>query len=68
MILRIAKNGLPYHTPPYTKEEVEEFYRRTDGGPVAFTRPGVPLAKPEGTEQEQPPEERPPSSKPQTDQ
>ncbi len=39
MVLRKDKKGGSWHEPPYTQEEMDEFYRRVGGGPVAFTRP-----------------------------
>ena len=35
----ITKDGTPYHEPPYTKAEEDQFYRRVGNGIVAFTRP-----------------------------
>jgi len=40
MVRRKTKFGGEYHEPPYTQEEIDDFYRRISGGPVAFTRPG----------------------------
>jgi hypothetical protein len=55
MVRRWTKDGkYCWDEPPYTKEEDDEFYRRTGNGPVAFTRPS-------GTATQQPP---PPQSEP----
>ena len=31
--------GGHYREPPYTDEEIDDFYRRTGNGPIAWTRP-----------------------------
>jgi hypothetical protein len=47
MVLRWTKSGkYCWHEPPYTQEEIDDFYRRTDRGPVAFTRPDPPSVTP----------------------
>jgi hypothetical protein len=38
MVRKTDDLGGHYHEPPYTDEEIEEFYRRIGNGPVAFTR------------------------------
>jgi hypothetical protein len=39
MVTKWTKDGkYSWGQPPYTKAEEAEIYRRTDGGPVAFTR------------------------------
>jgi hypothetical protein len=40
MVRRKTKAGSYYNEPPYTQEEIDDFYRRISGGPVAFTRAG----------------------------
>jgi hypothetical protein len=47
MVTRWTKSGkYSWGEPPYTKEEIDDFYRRTDRGPVAFTRPDPPSLTP----------------------
>jgi hypothetical protein len=35
MVVKYTKDGIPYGSPPYTKAEEDEFYRRNANGPVA---------------------------------
>jgi hypothetical protein len=39
MVVKIDKHGNRIHSPPYTKAEEAEFYRRVGGGPVTVVRP-----------------------------
>jgi hypothetical protein len=34
MVVKISKHGARIHSPPYTKAEEDEFYRRIGGGPI----------------------------------
>jgi hypothetical protein len=38
-MVRVTTKWGAYHEPPYTDEEIEDFYRRT-ANIVGFTRPG----------------------------
>jgi hypothetical protein len=38
MVVKISKTGNRIHSPPYTKAEQDEFYRRVGGGPVTVVR------------------------------
>jgi hypothetical protein len=74
------KDGVryPYGSPPYTKAEIDEFERRTERGPVAFTRPDPPSMTPPraagpisvahgpvaAADKEQPPIPKPPQRSP----
>jgi hypothetical protein len=62
MVRRITKAGFVYHEPPYTQAENDEFYRRYDSGPVAFTRPVHPAA-PAAVPQQPPPGSATPRAK-----
>ncbi|HEY2530389.1 MAG TPA: hypothetical protein VGJ20_21045 [Xanthobacteraceae bacterium] len=45
MVTRFSKDGFPYGTPPYTKAEEAEFYRRVNAGPMTVywgSKPGLP--------------------------
>jgi hypothetical protein len=46
-------SGAALHEPPYTKEEVEDFYKRVGNGPIAVSRSGD-HKEPKSTEQQQP--------------
>ena len=39
MVRKTDALGGHYHEPPYTDEEIEDFYRRVGNGPIAWTRP-----------------------------
>ena len=51
MVRKTDDLGGYYHEPPYTEEEIEEFYRRIGNGPIAWTRP-------DGKKPQLPPQER----------
>jgi hypothetical protein len=38
MVVKVDKWGNPYHAPPYTKAEQDEFYSRNSRGPVTVVR------------------------------
>lgn len=38
MVVKIDKHGNRIHSPPYTKAEEAEFYRRVGGGPLTVYR------------------------------
>ena len=38
MVVKVDRYGNRYHSPPYTKAEEAEFYRRIGGGPVTVYR------------------------------
>ena len=39
MVLKHSKDGLPYHEPPYSKEELRDLEARIYQTPVSITRP-----------------------------
>jgi hypothetical protein len=39
MVVKVTKNGMRIHSPPYTQAEEDEFYRRVGGGPVTVAHP-----------------------------
>ena len=40
MVRKLTPEGTPYHELPYTKEEIEEYYRRIRGGPISILHSG----------------------------
>jgi len=58
MVRRMAENGSEWEEPPYTEEEEEEFYWRTQYGVVQVAHGGRTIVP-------QPP--RPPKNDPQND-
>jgi hypothetical protein len=54
MVRKYTKDGYPYDEPPYTEEELEDLYRRLDGGPVAIVYSG-----PAGQRNKAPPPPKP---------
>jgi hypothetical protein len=45
MVVKVDKHGNRIHSPPYTKAEQDEFYRRVGGGPVTVARPASDRTK-----------------------
>jgi hypothetical protein len=39
MVVKFDKRGNPYHAPPYTKAEQDEFYSPNSRGPATVVRP-----------------------------
>lgn len=39
MVLKHSKDGLPYHEPPYSKDELRDLEARIYQTPVSITRP-----------------------------
>jgi hypothetical protein len=56
MVLVVLPNGFAYHGAPHTKEEIEEFYRRTQNGPVAICTAG-PRSSPRQRDAEREPQQ-----------
>jgi hypothetical protein len=55
MVVKVDKYGNRIHSPPYTKAEEDEFYRRTAGGPVTVARPATERRDQTSPKQQQPP-------------
>jgi hypothetical protein len=52
MVVKVRlPSGAELHEPPYTKEEIADFYKRVGGGPIAVSRSGT---RAKSTEQPQP--------------
>jgi hypothetical protein len=54
MVKHYTNTGGVFHGPPYTEDEVREFYWRTSGV-VAFTRRAPAAASPAPSPQDRPP-------------
>ena len=45
MVVKVDKYGNRIHSPPYTKAEEDEFYRRVGGGPVTIAPPQLVIVQ-----------------------
>jgi hypothetical protein len=54
MVVKVDKHGNRIHSPPYSKAEEDEFYRRVGRGPITVARPAGDRAKQTSPEQQQP--------------
>jgi hypothetical protein len=54
MVVKIDKHGNRIHSPPYTKAEEAEFYRRVGRGPVTVVRPAGERTRQTSPKQQQP--------------
>jgi hypothetical protein len=54
MVLKHSKDGLPYHEPPYSKDELRDLEARIYQTPVSITRPVGRAQQPPGAGSQQP--------------
>ena len=54
MVVKIDKHGNRIHSPPYTKAEEADFYRRIGRGPITVARPAGDRKEPTSPKQQQP--------------